>query len=171
MTRFAKIISGIFCICFFGVVAQAKCIQGDGVDFARAFYEKHQDFYYADSAAIKDFLAPRLLAILEKDHKCSDGEICAIESNPWTSAQDGEIGKPIEFKLSSSSTNTASVRMSYKLELGASKKLPQSVELQLERNAASSCWVVADLITPRDGSLRDYIEKWHKEYGDAQKQQ
>ncbi|QBB71132.1 hypothetical protein ELE36_12645 [Pseudolysobacter antarcticus] len=169
MIRIAKIISGIFCICFFSVITQAKCIQGDGVDFAKAFYEKHQDFYYADSAAIKDLLAPRLLATLEKDHKCSDGEICAIESNPWTSAQDGEIGKPIDFKLSSSSANAASVRMSYMLELGKTKKLPQSAELKLERNAPSSCWTVADLITPRDGSLRDYIEKWHKEYSDAQK--
>jgi hypothetical protein len=170
MVRSVKKISGIFCICFFSVIAQAECIQGDGLDFAKAFYVKHQDFYYADSAEIKDLLTPRLLAILEKDHKCSNGEICAIESNPWTSAQDGEIGKPIEFKLSSSSANAASVRMSYRLELGETKKLPQSAELKLERNATSSCWVVADLITPRDGSLREYLEKWHKEYGDAQKQ-
>lgn len=169
MIGIAKIISGIFCICFFNAIAHGKCIQGDGVDFAKAFYEKHQDFYYADSAAIKDLLAPRLLAILEKDHKCSNGEICAIESNPWTSAQDGEIGKPIDFKLASSSANAAAVRMSYMLELGTAKKLPQSAELKLERNAAGSCWVVADLITPHDGSLRDTIEKWHKEYGDAQK--
>ncbi len=170
MTGFAKIISGIVCILSFSVMAHGKCIQGDGVGFAKMFYEKHQDFYYADSAGIKNLLTPRLLAILEKDHKCSNGEICAIEADPWISAQDGEIGKPIEFKLSSGDANTASVRMSYMFVLGENKKLPQSVELKLERNAVSSCWMVADLITPRDGSLRDTIEKWHKEYGDAQKE-
>jgi hypothetical protein len=169
MIRFAKIISGIFCIYFFSVTAHAKCIQGDGVDFARAFYEKHQNFYYADPAAIKDLLAPRFFAILEKEHKCSNGEICAIEADPWMSAQDGEIGKPIGFKLSNGDANTASVRMSYLFVLGENKKLPRSVELKLERNPASSCWMVADLITPHDGSLRDAVEKWHKQYGDAQK--
>jgi hypothetical protein len=103
---------------------------------------------------------------LDREYKCSRGELCAIEADPWTDAQDGSIGKPIAFATISNSGIEASVSMTYPFVLGP-KHSQKHATLILQRESAAGCWLMSDLKGPRGESLVRAIEEWFKEYGNA----
>lgn len=144
--------------------AATACESGDPAAAAKAFYTQHAKFYLAPPAQLKGIITPQLLAALEREYQCAQGELCAIESVPWTDAQDGDIGQPITFQSARSSATQASVRMSYFFILSTVKRR-QSVTLELQRRTAGSCWLVADVRSPTGQSLLAHIERWHKKYG------
>lgn len=143
----------------------AACPADDPVASAKGFYSAHRSFYMEEPSKIKNLASPRLLAVLEKEFKCSNGEICAIEADPWMDAQDGGIGTPIAFSLVSNSGLLAKVQMTYTFVQSKTQRRKQHVTLLLQRNSPSDCWLIGDLVGPRGSSLVTTLEKWHKEFG------
>lgn len=146
--------------------AFAACANDDPAAVAKSFYSEHAQFSSEDPAKIKAIVAPRLFDALDREYKCAQGDICAIEADPWTDAQDGSIGKPVEFATSSNSGTEASVSMTYPFILDK-KPRQKHATLHLQRKSAADCWLISDLVGPRGESLLQAIEKWHKEYGGA----
>jgi hypothetical protein len=145
--------------------ASAACAADDPVAVAKAFYLKHPGFSSEDPAKIKTIVTPRFFEALDREYKCAQGQICAIEADPWTGAQDGEIGKPVEFAAISNSGTEASVSMSYLFVLDKTHREHKRANLLLQRKSSTDCWLIADLVGPRGESLVQNIEKWYKEYG------
>jgi hypothetical protein len=145
--------------------AYAACAIDDPVAVAQSFYSKHAQFSSEDPAKLKTIITPRLFAALDQEYKCAQGQICALEADPWTDAQDGDIGKPVEFATASNSGVEAAVSMTYPFILDKSHRKQQRVTLLLERKSAADCWLLNDLVGPRGESLVQSIEKWHKEFG------
>ena len=148
-------------------VASAACAIDDPAAAAQSFYTKHADFSTQDPTPIKELLTPRLFAALAMEYKCAQGEICAIEADPWTDAQDGSIGKPVAFATTSNAGGKAAVSMTYTFVLDKSHRKPKHATLLLQRTSASECWQLDDLKGPLGVSLVQMIEKWHKQYGSA----
>lgn len=146
-----------------GPDALADCLGKDPVSAAKAFYQAHADFYYADPAKLKDIVAPRLLKLLAMDYTCSDGQECALDSDPWVDAQDGDVSQPITYDLAEHSNDQATVVMHYIFVLSDTERSPRQVSLKLHR--LDQCWQIEDMITPLGNSLADEIDKWFKEYG------
>ncbi len=144
--------------------AHASCEADDPVAVAKSFYSKHAQFSSEDPAKIKAIITSRLFAALDQEYKCAQGQICALEADPWTDAQDGDIGKPVEFATVSNSGLEANVSMTYPFILGK-KQRQKHTTLLLQRKSATDCWLIGDLIGPRGESLVQGIEKWFKEYG------
>ncbi|RML64947.1 hypothetical protein ALQ91_05263, partial [Pseudomonas syringae pv. syringae] len=88
--------------CLLSTTAHAACPAATPVDTARWIYEKHQDFYLNGKGSA-DYLSKPLLSLLKKDWACQNGDQCAVSANPWTDAQDGDVQKPIDWKLVSTS--------------------------------------------------------------------
>lgn len=145
--------------------AHAACAGDDPIASARSFYVEHREFSLESPSKIKQFVSPQLFAALDKEFKCAQGEVCALEADPWTDAQDGDIKNPLKFTLISNSGVLAKVQMTYTFALDKKRRRLQSATLLLQREPASNCWLVADLIGPRGASLVATIEKWHKEFG------
>jgi len=141
----------------------ADCLGNDPIAAAKTFYQKHADFYYADPSKFQGDVAPRLMNALAMNFDCSDGQICALDSDPWVDAQDGDVAEPITYQLGDHSDSQASVTMHYTFTLADNPSQPQQVTLKLQR--ADQCWQVADMITPRGDSLTEEIETWFKTYG------
>src|ERR1700759_3951911 len=80
----------------------------DPVAIAKSFYTKHAAFASENPDKLKPVITDRFFIALNKEYKCAQGEICAIESDPWTDAQNGKICKPVEFE-SVSNSDTESV--------------------------------------------------------------
>lgn len=164
-----KFISAMAVACLMAVfdsgLAYAACAGNDPAAVAKAFYFKHADFHTGNPARLKGIVTPRLLAALDREHKCASGQICAIEAVPWTDAQDGEIDNPVAFKTIENTGTRAAARMDYSFVVSETRRRPQHVKLLLERSSSTECWFVADLMGPRGKSLLESIEKWHKEYG------
>ena len=145
--------------------AHAACAIDDPAVFAKSFYSKHAEFSSENPAKIRTIITSRFFAALNREYKCAQGEICALESDPWTDAQDGDIGKPVEFTTASNSGVAATVSMTYPFILGKTHREQKRVTLLLERKSPSDCWLLNDLVGPRGESLLRTIEKWHKEFG------
>jgi hypothetical protein len=146
-------------------LAQASCASDDPSVVAKAFYAKNADFYFGNPSKLKSILAPRLFSALQRDYQCAQGEICAQESVPWTSAQDGEVGKPIKFETLENNGTQASIKMSYTFVLSKTQRSPKSATLQFQRASKDACWLFSDLISPDGNSLLSHLEAWHKEFG------
>jgi len=145
----------------------AACVNEDPALVAKSFYENHSGFHSDDPANIKSIISPRLYSALSREHKCSRNELCAVEADPWTDAQDGEITKPIRFKTTQKKGTTAAVRMSYAFSLSDNRRWRQSVLVRLERNSVQGCWLISDLVSPKGQSLVGHIENWHRRFGNV----
>ena len=143
----------------------AACLGAEPVDAARTFYNKHQDFHFGNPSKVEGAVSERLHNALMAEYMCPKGDLCALETVPWTDAQDGDIGEPVTFTLVSSSKVTAVVLMHYVFVLSPTEQRPRSVKIHLERKSQNSCWVVSDLITPSGQSVVTFIENWHAKYG------
>lgn len=108
----------------------------------------------------------RVFSLLEREYECAQGQICALEADPWTDAQDGKIGKPVEFATVNNSGAEATVSMTYPFVLGKAHR-QQRVTLLLQRDSPGDCWLLGDLVGPRGASLVRTIEEWYKDYGSA----
>src|SRR5215470_9562764 len=120
--------------------AGADCLGTDPVAAAKAFYQEHADFYYADPARLTDLVAPRLLKLLTMNYVCADGEECALDSDPWLDAQDGDVAQPITYELGDHTENQATVIMHYIFALSETERSPQQVALKLQQQ--DSCWQI-----------------------------
>lgn len=145
--------------------AYAACASDDPAVAAKSFYTRHARFSSEDPARIKSIISPRLFEALNREYKCAQGQICAIEADPWTDAQDGEIGKPVGFATASNSGVEATVSMTYPFVLDKAHPQQQRVTLLFRRESATDCWLLGDLIGPLGDSLLQSIEKWHEQFG------
>jgi hypothetical protein len=145
--------------------AYAVCPIDDPAAVAKSFYSKHVQFSSENPAKIRTIITSRLFAALDREYKCAQGQICALEADPWTDAQDGDIGKPVEFATATNSGVEATVSMTYPFILDKTHHQQQHVTLFLQRKSPTDCWLLSDLVGPRGESLVQTIEKWHKEFG------
>ena len=144
----------------------ASCAIDDPAAVAKTFYSQHANFSSEDPARIRKIVTPRLFDALNREYKCAQGQICALEADPWTDAQDGRIGKPVEFATASNSGVEATVSMTYPFILGKTHD-QKRLTLLLQRESPTDCWLLSDLVGPRGESLVRAIEEWYKEYGSA----
>jgi hypothetical protein len=145
--------------------AYAACASDDPVAVAKSFHDKHVQFASENPAKIKTIVTPRFFDALDREFKCAQGEICAIETDPWTDAQDGEVGKPIEFASVSNSGTEAAVSMTYPFTLNKGHHEQKHATILLQRKSPTECWLISDVKGPLDQSLVEDVEAWHKQYG------
>lgn len=142
----------------------SACGVDDPNAVAQSFFAKHAQFSSENPSKIKSLVTPRLFDALDREYKCAQGQICAVEADPWTDAQDGRIGKPVEFATVSNSRVEATVSMTYPFILDK-KPVQKHATLVLQRGAPTECWLIGDLMGPRGESFLQAVEKWHKEFG------
>lgn len=133
--------------------ATANCVSP--TQWAESFYAKNYGFYYADPNTLRKVVTPELLKLLERDAKYSSNhtEVGALDYDPWLGAQDGDIGKPVNFAVESQSPDVAVISMSYQFVLEPDHPPSQhSVRLVL-RKAGQTCWRLHDFITPLGEAL------------------
>lgn len=147
----------------------AACATDDPVAVAKSFYAKHPEFASEDPAKIKTIVTPRFFAALDREHKCTQDGICAIEADPWTDAQDGHIAKPVEFETIGNSDVETVVAMSFPFILDKSHHEQMRAKIVLQRKSKTECWLVGDIVGPHGDSLLQMIEAWHKKYGAGEK--
>ncbi|MEE5044043.1 DUF3828 domain-containing protein [Pseudomonas alliivorans] len=147
--------------CLLSSTAHAACPAATPVDTGRWIYEKHQDFYINGKGSA-DYLSKPLLSLLKRDWTCQGpgGDQCAIAANPWTDAQDGDVQKPIEWKLVSNEDKQAVVEMTYMLGYkDAPQQAPasQTSRLRLVKNP-NGCWALDDLQGPQEVALTQTLQ-------------
>ena len=147
--------------------ASGACGSDDPAVVAKSFYTAHAGFSSENPDKIKTLVTPRFYAALAQEFKCAQGQICAIEADVWTDAQDGDIGKPVDFATASNTGLKATVSMTYTFILDKKHQRKQHATVILQRRSPTDCWLVSDLEGPHSGSLVQGIEKWFKEYGSA----
>jgi hypothetical protein len=106
--------------CFGVVIAgptSAACLGKDPLSATKAFYRHHVDFYYADPAKFKELVSPALFKVLAQEHACAQGQECALDSDPWMNAQDGNITPPITYNLGDHDAAQETVTMHYVFSL------------------------------------------------------
>ncbi|WP_412480427.1 hypothetical protein [Azonexus sp. IMCC34839] len=145
----------------------ATCADKDPALVAKSFHENHTVFHLDSPSNLKSIISSRLYSALSREYKCSRNELCAVEADPWTDAQDGEITKPIRFKTTQKTDTAAAVRMSYTFSLSDNRQWQQSVLVRLERNSVQGCWLISDLVSPKGQSLVGHIENWHQRFGNG----
>ncbi|MEO5349087.1 MAG: hypothetical protein H7836_05525 [Magnetococcus sp. YQC-3] len=133
---------------------------------AESLYKKHRAFTRQEPKKLQNIVTTGFLDSLSFEYRCRmGGELCAIEADPWSGAQDGDIKPPISFRLRAANKHTASVEMHYALVIDKARQEMRTATIQLERNNAQECWQVADLLAPGGSSTRQAIEAFRKEFG------
>jgi len=96
-------------------------------------------------------------------HKYDDLErtrlIGALDRDPWTNAQDGEISQPYSFTTLKAGKAEAVVRFNYTLALGPENRITQSVLMIFQRSASGAIWQFSDLVMPNNASLVALLER------------
>jgi hypothetical protein len=103
---------------------------------------------------------------LHAESECKkNGDSCAIDWDPWTGAQDGEIiGEP-KFTVKYVRGKTAKIIVSYTFDNGPlEKRTSRSATVILARSPPSSCWAVADVESMSLGSVRSYLERAYNKH-------
>lgn len=147
----------------------AACASDDPVAVAKSFYTKHPEFASENPVKIKTVITARFFSALDREYKCSQGEVCAIEADPWTDAQDGKIGKPVEFETVSNSDLETVVAMTFPFILDKSHHEQMRAKIVLQRKTTTECWLIGDIADPHGDSLLQFVEEWHKKYGADEK--
>lgn len=144
----------------------AACDNSAAVKLAKAFWSEHRDFYYAEPAKVKALLTPAFFAVLSEEAKCNgEGEVCAIDADPWISAQDGEVTGPITFRLAGQQDDTVSVSMDYRFMLSETRQEPRAVTFQFKTAGDRRCFLLDDFISPGEGSLKQRLQQWQAQNG------
>lgn len=141
--------------CLISANAQAVCLGTDPVSAARSAFESHYAFY--NQASVEAGVVTGSLAgLLVLEASCSgQGELCAIEADPWTSAQDGEAENPA-FAISRGHV----VAVTYTFRNGPHFAEPKTAYLHMGL-IGSECWAIEDLIDPQGHSLRAQLQEFH----------
>lgn len=144
----------------------AACDNAAAVKLAKAFWSEHRDFYYAEPAKVKALLTPAFFAVLSEEAKCNgEGEVCAIDADPWISAQDGEVTGPITFRLAGQQDGIVSVSMDYHFMLSETRQEPRAVTFQFKTAGDRRCFLLDDFISPGEGSLKQRLQQWQAQNG------
>ncbi|WP_421186656.1 hypothetical protein [Aeromonas enteropelogenes] len=144
----------------------AACDNAAAVKLAKAFWSEHRDFYYAEPAKVKALLTPAFFAVLSEEAKCNDeGEVCAIDADPWISAQDGGVTEPITFRLAGQQNGIVSVSMDYRFMLSETRQEPRAVTFQFKTAGDRRCFLLDDFISPGEGSLKQRLQQWQAQNG------
>jgi hypothetical protein len=144
------------------------CLGKTPVAAAGKAFKSYQEVLLGDPKQMRGLVTGGLMHALSQEYQCRlGGELCAIDADPWSGAQDGTIQKPITFRQTSNDKHSASVDMQYILVIDASHKEKLVTTLLLERNPSHPCWQLADLITPAGDSLRQRITGTQKEENES----
>jgi hypothetical protein len=127
---------------------------------AEHFFKSHYDFYYEDPSRCEALLTPRLFRALKQQYDSFERtrQIGALDCDPWTSAQDGEISQPCRFTTLKVRESEAVVRFQHMFVLGPESRTAQSVLMTFQRPSAGAAWQVSDLIMANGGSLVALLE-------------
>ncbi|WP_324016373.1 hypothetical protein [Aeromonas hydrophila] len=151
----------VLLLALLGSTVHAACDKGVALRLAKAFWNEHKDFYYADPAPLKALLTPDFFAVLSSEAACNaDGEVCAIDADPWINAQDGQVSEPVSFTLANTQEQGVTVRMQYLFALSYTQKEPQTVSLHFQKSGDNRCYLMDDFIPPGDGSLKQRLRQW-----------
>lgn len=143
----------------------ADCLGNDPIVAARSLLEKHHDFY-ADPETSRSFVSPRFWSLLDKQAKCSvkSGGVCALDWDPWTGAQDGEMSAKKTFEVADGKPLSAVALIKFELVLNGYSYGAKEVKLELIRKEERACWQVADLVMPDGKSLSTVLSKFFSTY-------
>ena len=155
----------LFAVCCAEAQAADACFGRTPLEAAEAFYREHKDFSLKDPKKLQGHVTMSFYEALAFEYKCKVGEICAVDFDLWTGAQDGDIQKPISFHLASTNDNRAVVTMRYTFALDRSRRKAQSAKILVERETQNECWVVADVVSPDGISTVRIIEEFRAKYG------
>jgi hypothetical protein len=164
MTQITMLPTLLVALCVLSSAQGAECLGTDPLAAAQEFFGKHRSFVSDDTDEHSDVLETPLFNVLKIEHQCAQGDLCAIEADPWMGAQDGEMERPISFKLHAVAALQATVSMSYTFKLASNLARTQKVELKLARQTTNQCWRLADLTQPDGTSLLLYLTDWQSKY-------
>lgn len=137
--------------------AQAACLGATPLAAARAWFERHYDFFNDDPAPSRDLYAPALYELLRREYACtSQGELCALDADPWLDAQDGQARDPHYAQQGADA-----VRLRYRFVLDPAGPV-QVRSATLRFSGAAGCWRAADLIGPDGRSLQRALRDFHR---------
>ena len=107
---------------------------------------------------IRAALSNELYRLLQKEHACIEKtqEVCAIDADLWTNAQDGGIYGTASFADAATTPVKATVEMKYKFALyeNGHDAIDKMTTIYLVRKSASACWTVDDIVGPEGWSLK-----------------
>ncbi len=144
--------------------ALADCKADGPLATARWVFEHAYHFASASTPDAREFLSPALLALLEKEWRCrAGGGTCALDgADPWTESADGTVLDPVVFSLVASPIERRRVAVRYRFGSeapGAPEPEPAKSELSLTQDPATQCWLVDDLASRKDTSLRRRLQQ------------
>ena len=152
----------VLCAVGFSTAQGASCLGKDPVETARNFHKKYRDFYARDTRPFASVLTPTFASVLQRNYDCQVREqgICAVDVDPWTNAQDGDVYNPRFGIQTTVGELQATVAMDYLFKFDKKEKgKPQSIKLQLTRRDVKSCWLVDEFYAPDGVPLTRTIRK------------
>ncbi len=154
--KFAVFASTLFSACSF-----ANCYK-DPEELTKALFNTGYQFYAWPVPAFADTIAPPLSTALQTEFKCkSEGELCAIDVDPWLMVQDGEAIKPFEFSVTTISQTSHITSFKFRLDLGAEKEIKVKTVQLFMTISSKGCMLINDFITSDGSSLVKWLNDWH----------
>ena len=141
----------MLCVSGFTLAQGASCLGKEPVEASKNFYKKYADFYANNPKKYGSVLTPAFASVLKRNYDCQIREqgICALDADPWTNAQDGDVYNPRFGIQTTNGELQAVVSMDYLFKFDKKEKgKPQTVKLQLTRRDVQSCWQVNEFYDP-----------------------
>jgi hypothetical protein len=127
----------------------------DSAAVARQFWEDHSRLFQGDDPTLHAATTSRFYASLERLWACTAKNPACLGYEPWPSPGDKRIAVRPTFNQSDNRPDHVLVLMTYALAGPGGKAGPDEVViLTLTQDANGRCWLVDDVLTHRDRSLR-----------------
>ena len=148
------------------LAARSDCVPAGPEAVARYVYLRHFDFALHPASA-DGYVSGELLALLRKEAACPPRASCALDWNPWTGAQDGDIVGAPAFRRISETTNRSIVVMTFRYSAdGEEPYAPlRQTKVTLLRERPGDCWKIGDLEPATGGAslMKALAEYWGRE--------
>ena len=136
-----------------------ECPSTTPMEAVAALRMSHPDFYLHPEQS-RQHISATLYELLLRESRCPAGELCAIEADPWTGTQDGDMVEPVMLTQESESNANAKISMCYQISLGGTYVRNQCTTVLLVRGP-NECWVLDDLIPATGSSLKSVLQSEH----------
>jgi hypothetical protein len=125
--------------------ALANCESKDPSNLALELFRSH--YLFLSEQAPASIFSRELSGLVSRELICRDqGQVCAIDWDFWTGAQDGQVVSGAKAKMLSTTSSTAKIELQYAFKLDKTSKAQQlRAELAFIRDV-NGCWEVDDII-------------------------
>lgn len=133
------------------------------LETAQDFYQHDYGYAFKDVERISAPISVQLRLLLKSEYECKKNhESCAIDWDPWTAAQDGEIVEGPKYRKLREDGHNSYIEVRVRLHVSKETSVWRSTTVVMLKGNTDACWQIVDHDLGPRGTLTRLLTQSHK---------